>query len=147
MTLLIARLDVFRQPSAAGKSPPDESPRRSGKAPYQSRQQFRILAGNLVWLWTLFAAVLAITLPALLNNNFSLSSPASVDGQKDRPLNEIAFEALCDAPATMRASRLPALEEDALAPTSLSYQGNTLEGSAVCSVLTRTLRYWTRFSL
>ncbi len=129
MTLLIARLDVFRQPSAAGKSPPDESPRRSGKAPYQSRQQFRILAGNLVWLWTLFAAVLAITLPALLNNNFSLSSPASVDGQKDRPLNEIAFEALFDAPATMRASRLPALEEDALAPTSLSYQGNTLEGA------------------
>jgi 3D (Asp-Asp-Asp) domain-containing protein len=129
MTLLIARIDVFRQPSATGKSSPSKSPRRSGKLPYQRPQQFSIPAGNLVWLWTLFAAVLAITLPALLNNNFSLSTPASVDGQKATPLNEISLEAVFDAPATIRASRVPALEEDPLAPTSLSYQGNPSEGA------------------
>ena len=128
MTLLDARFDVLRQPSTAtGKCSQDESRRRSGKLPYQRRQQFNIVAGNFVWLWTLLAAVFAVMLPALLNNNFSLFFPASVDGDKDKPANETSFEALVDVPYTMPASRAFALEEDPLAPTSLSYQGDTLE--------------------
>jgi 3D (Asp-Asp-Asp) domain-containing protein len=130
MTLLMERFDVLRQPSVAtGKCSQDESRRRSGKLPSQSRQRFKIVAGNLVWLWTLLAAVFAIMLPALFKNNFSLFFPASVDGDKDKPANETAFEALFDTPYTMPVSRAFALQEDPLAPTPLSDRGNILEGA------------------
>lgn len=130
MTLLVAPFDVSRQPAAArGKYSQDDSRRRSSKLPYQRPQRFSVVAGNLVWLWTLLAAVFAILLPALVKNNFSPLFPASADGDKDKPASETAFEALFDARYTMPASRAFALQEDTLAPTSLSYQGNTLEGA------------------
>ena len=87
------------------------------------------MAGNLVWVWTLLAAVLAIMVPAVVNNNFSLFFPASVDGGQDKPADETSFEALFDTQDTMRASRALALEENPLAPTPLSYQGNILGGA------------------
>ena len=128
MTLLVAPFDVLRQPAAArGKCSQDNSRRRSGKLPYQRRRRFSIVAGNLVWLWTLLAAVFAITLPALLRNSFSPFLPASADWNKDKPANET--EVLFDAACKMPASRAFALQEDPLAPTSLSYQGNILEGA------------------
>jgi 3D (Asp-Asp-Asp) domain-containing protein len=127
MTLLAARFDVFRRPSVATGKNRKVRPRRSGKLPYQSKQRFSILAGNLVWLWTLLAAVAAITLPAILNNNVSLSFPASVDRDK-KTGKKAAFEALFDGPAT-RSARVFTLEEDPLEPTSLSYQANFLEGA------------------
>jgi 3D (Asp-Asp-Asp) domain-containing protein len=130
MTLLMARFDVLRQPSAATrKCSQNESRRRSGRLPSQRRQPFNIVAVNLLWLWTLLAAVLAILLPALLKNNFSLFFSTSVEGDKEKPVNEPAFETLFEAQYTMPASRVFPLEKDPLAPTSLSYQGNTLEGA------------------
>ena len=130
MTLLVAPCDVLRQPAAAtGKCSQDESRRRLGKLPCQRPQRFRIVAGNLVWLWTLLAAVVVIILPALVKNNFSLFFPASADGSKDKPAKETAFEVLFNAPYMMPASRAFALQEDPLTPTSLSYQGSILEGA------------------
>ncbi len=80
-----------------------------------------------MWLWTLLAALVAITLPALLNNKSSLFFGASVDQEK--PANETSLEVVFDSPSTMAAPRAFELEENSLGLTSLSAQENILGGA------------------
>lgn len=124
MTLLLAPFDVVRRPSTATWKP-DGSRRRSGKLPDQRRQGSGIVAGNFVWVWTVLAAVFAITLPALLNKA-SVFLRATVDHEKDKPANETAQNILCDVRYTMEASRVFALAKNPLAPISLSYHADIL---------------------
>jgi hypothetical protein len=74
-----------------------------------------------VWLWTLLAALLAITLPALFNNTRSLFSGANVNVEEGKPANETAPQSSGSLYA-IGAPRTFALENNPFASTSLSYQ-------------------------
>ena len=125
MTLLLAPFDVST-PRLAWKYPPDESRRRSSQLPLQRQQRLSIVAGNFVWLWTLLAALVAISLPALLNN-LSSPLPRGDAHQRGEPANELTRRVLADAPYTMQASRAFALEKNLLSPTSFSYHENSFD--------------------
>jgi 3D (Asp-Asp-Asp) domain-containing protein len=125
MTLLVAPFDVSTQPPAARwKCSQDESQPRSGKLPQPRRRWLSIVAGNYVWLWTLVAAVFAIMLPALLNNTASLHT--SIEQDDGKPATEPVFDFRFDIPNALHRPEAFALEENSLAPRSLSYHGNIL---------------------
>jgi 3D (Asp-Asp-Asp) domain-containing protein len=127
MTLLLAPFDDCRQPSAAWNCPRNESRSRSSKLLHQRRRRFSIVAGNFGWLWTLLAALFAISLPALLKNDFTLFFCESVAQEKENPPTEVALPVLSDAPYTMPASLPFALDENPFAPASLSYHANIFD--------------------
>ena len=128
MTLLVAPSDIAtRRPAINWNCVREESRRRSHKLAHRRQQSFRIVAGNLVWLWTLLAALVAITLPALLNNKSSLFFGASVDQEK--PTNETSLEVVFASPYTIAAPRAFELEENSLGLTSLSAQESILGGA------------------
>ena len=127
MTLPMAPCDVLRRPAKTWKYSSKESGRRAGKLPQAGRHDFSLLAGNFVWLWTLVAALFAILLPALLNNS-SLPFRASVKVESEKSTNKIQLQFAFDAFSRMQTRRF-ALEENPLAPISLSYHGNIFDGA------------------